>query len=259
MKTIISILGGYGGVYNLWKELNTTNNEVELVYLNYTFEKAPESLKNVGYLEIVKRIVKILKEKERDFTFTVIEKDSWTKEPFHAMDMAYYAIDKFNKNEADKLIYHFLKDEESEFQIQLMSGINYRLEELATRGQIVFPGILSNLSKLHVIREMPSYLKAYIVSCSNPSETGEKCGVCVRCKHESLDMEDLKKEVSSEDFLIKKMNLIGRGPEPYEGTKLFGNNGNFECMDHPVYGTFGGDRVPTNYGFDEVPEKHIFV
>lgn len=262
MKTIISMLGGPGGVYNLWKELTTTSNDIEVVYFDFTESETVHdgAWNNPGVKVAVERVCNLLKSKTRDFTFTILNKDNWTAEPFHGMELAYYAIDEFKADRANKLIFHFLKDEESEYTIQIVNGMKYRLNELSPdKGEFVFPGIENELSKLHVIRELPAYIRPYLVACNNLSEDGEACGVCTKCVHHRLDMNDLASNVSSEDFLAKKLNLLGRGDSPFEGTVLVGSLGNFEVNDHPIYGSFSGPRVPTNFPFSAVPDKTIFI
>ena len=261
MKTIISLLGGIGGVYNVWKELTTTNNDVEVIFLDFSNNaNAPDDLKKLGFKTNVERICNMLKQRERDFTLTIKEVDSWTKEPFHGMEMAYIAIEEFKNNTADKLIYHFLKDEESQYTIEIANGMKERLAEMSpSKGTIVVPGVTNNLSKLHALRELPSYIKPYISYCANVNEDGSACGVCVKCTHHLLDMQDYNSNFPSEDFLTKKLNLLGRGPNPFAGTILQSSNGNVTVTDHPIYGTFGGPRTPTNHPFTEVEDKHIFI
>lgn len=260
MKTIISMIGGPGGVYNLWKELTTTTNEVEVVYLDFSNNENEPNLSKPGYKANVERIVNLLKQRERDFTFSVVPVNSWTKEPFHGMELAYYAINKFKNNQADKLVYHFLKDEESEYTLQISKGIQARITEMSpSHGTFDVPGVTNNISKLHALRELPSYIIPYIVTCLNPAEDGTACGACIKCRHNVVDMNDFNSTLSSDDFLTKKLNLLGRGPNPFPGTTLISGTGNYVVTDHPVYGTFSGPRTPTNYSFTEVPDKHIFV
>jgi hypothetical protein len=262
MKTIISLLGpSPGSIYHIWKELTTTNNEVEVVCMNFSNnEKAFERLKKQSNRLALERACEVLKANERDFTYTVVNVDSWTKEPLHPMESVYYAIDKFKANEADKLVYNFLKDEENEYMIQCMNGMKNRIKEMSpSKGSVSFFGYENNISKLDVYKEVPNYLKPYIVNCLNISDEGVPCGVCIKCKHNTYDMADLARGLSSEEFLTKKLNVLGRGPNPFPGTILFASNGNFDVIDHPIYGSFNGDTTPINYPITEVPDKWIFA
>jgi hypothetical protein len=135
MKTIISLAGaGPAAIYNLWKELNSTNNAVEVVFMDFSNnDQASPGLKKIGNKLAVERVCNLLKQKERDFTLTIKNVDTFTKEFLWPMEVIYYAIDKFKANQADKLSFHFIKDEENEYDIcrKYFQTIEYR-SELAT-------------------------------------------------------------------------------------------------------------------------------
>lgn len=260
MNTVISILGGFGGYYSLWKELTTTNNNVTVIYFDFTNNtNAESSLKKQGLLANMNRVIPLMKQNLRDFTFQTIPVNSWTAEPFHAIEFIRQVSQKVNNGDYDRVLGYYLKDEEHEYTIQMVKGMKHVFNELCTRGELVFDGIENEVSKLQALKELPSFMLPYINYCINIDDEGNSCGYCYRCKHHQLDLTDKQLNVSNSDFLTKKLNLIGKGPNPTEYTTIVSDNGNFLVENHPVYGSFGGPRTPLNYPFEQIPDKHIFV
>jgi len=152
MKTAISLSGGYGSAYNLWKVAQNTTDEITAIFVDFDYYTDEGGFSSKGTLSNAQNVVNWVSSNVRNVAFVVLNINNY--DPKYSGIPSLEIVDYAKVNGFDKIIFNDDSKDNLSTHSYLRNGVDKIKENLI----VSYPIRKDNKINYQIAKELPSQL-----------------------------------------------------------------------------------------------------